>query len=367
MKKTKIVIASVLKPADDVRAFEKMAMTLAAAGHEVYLIGMPATTQTTPPNIHFMELAPFNRLDWQRLAAPFRILKKVRKVKPEVLIVNTHELLMVSFLNRILFGVKIVYDIQENYYRNIRWTSTFPVGIRWMLALWVRLKERVLLPFFHGVIVAEKCYKDELTFLPAKAVVIENKSLLPEGFTRQPASDKLLLAFTGTLGESTGVYQAIELADKLYEKRADVELHIMGACHRPPVLAEIMNRCSGKKYIRLDAGKMQLGHSRIIDLIARAHFGIVSYPASPHTAGRTPTKLFEYLSARLPILLQNNPPWVELTAPVAAAIITDFHKPDVDTLLKEMSSRSFYTGPVDAFLWKSEETKLVELVRNLLS
>lgn len=365
MKKSKIVIASILKPADDVRAFEKMAMTLTGAGHEVYLVGMPSTTRTTPPNIHFIELAPFDRLDWRRLAAPFLVMKKIRKVKPEVLIVNTHELLIVGLLNRIFFGVKIVYDIQENYYRNVRWTNAFPPILRGPIAMWVRLKERLLVPFFHRVIVAEKCFETELSFLPSWTVVIENKSVLPPGFLRQPAEGKLLLAFTGTLGESTGVFEAIDLADKIYQKRADVELHIMGFCARPAVLADIMNRCSGKTYIKLSAGKMQLGHSRIIDLLSKAHFGIVSYPASPHTAARIPTKLFEYLSARLPILLQNNPAWVRLAGPISAAIVTDFRNPDVDHLLREMANRTFYVGPVDDFLWKSEERKLVDLMHGL--
>lgn len=365
MKKPKIVIASILKPADDVRAFEKMAMTLAAAGYEVYLVGMPSTTQSTPPNIHFMELVPFARLGWKRVAAPLRVMKKIRKVKPEVLIVNTHELLIVGLLNRILFGVRIVYDIQENYYRNIRFTKTFGRLVRAPLAMWVRLKERLLVPLFYAVIAAEKCYRDELGFLPRGTVVIENKSVLPEGFVRRPTDEKLILAFTGTLGETTGVFEAIDLAGKLYEKRADIELHIMGSCPKPSVLADIMNLCSGKSYIRLSAGPMQLGHSRIVDLIAKAHFGIISYPASPHTAARIPTKLFEYLSARLPILLQNNPAWVALTAPVSAAIVVDFRNPDVDRILEEMANRTFYSGPVGDFFWISEEKKLTDLIGGL--
>ena len=365
MKKTKIVIASVLKPADDVRAFEKMAMTLAAAGHEVYLIGMPATTQVTPPNIHFIELVPFHRLDWRRLVAPFRVMKKVRKVKPELLIVNTHELLIVSFLNRIFFGTRIVYDIQENYYRNIVWTRAFPRWARRPLALWVRLKERLLTPFFHRIIFAEKCYADELKFLSSRAVIIENKAVLPSGFTRHPSDSKLLLAFTGTLGESTGVFQAIDFADRLYEKRADLELHIIGFCAVADVLADIMNRCSGKSYIRLTAGKMQVGHSRIMDLVSRAHFGIISYPPSPHTANRVPTKLFEYMSARLPILLSINPRWQSLTEPVSAAIAVDFLNPNLEKILAEMTGRTFCTGPVDSFLWLSEGQKLVDLVADL--
>lgn len=365
MKKTKIVIASVLKPADDVRAFEKMAMTLASAGHEVYLIGMPSTTKITPANIHFLELIPFHRLDWRRVLAPFRVARKVYKVKPEVLIVNTHDLLLVSFLNRILFGTRIVYDVQENYYRNLRWTQAFPAWLRRPLALWVRLKERMLTPFFHRIIFAEKCYVDELSFLSNRAVILENKSVLPSGFQRRPESGKVMLAFTGTLGKSTGVFEAISLAEKLYEKRADIELHIMGFCALPDMLAEIMNRCAGKKYIRLTAGKMQVGHERILDLISRAHFGIVSYPPSPHTANRVPTKLFEYVSARLPILLSDNPGWHALTEPISAAIPVDFHNPDIDKLLLEMAQRQFYTGPVDDFFWRAGEQKLVRLVEEL--
>jgi glycosyltransferase involved in cell wall biosynthesis len=255
--------------------------------------------------------------------------------------------------------------MQENYYRNILWTSAFPKWLRRPLALWVRLKEKMLTPFFDQIIFAEKCYRNEIRFLAARATVLENKSVLPAGFVRHPVEGKIVLAFTGTLGESTGVFEAIKLADELYEKRGDIELRILGACAIPDVLAEIMNRCSGKPYIRLTAGKMQVGHDRILDLISKAHFGIISYPPSPHTADRIPTKLFEYLSARLPILLTDNPAWHALTDPVSAAIHVDFRDPDVEKILVEMARKDFYSGPVDEFLWTSEEPRLVALVDNL--
>jgi hypothetical protein len=110
---------------------------------------------------------------------------------------------------------------------------------------------------------------------------------------------------------------------------------------------------------------MQVGHSTILDLISKAHFGIVAYPPSPHTVARIPTKLFEYLSARLPVLLQDNPAWIALTAPVSAAIVVDFRNPDVDRLLVEMTGTTFYTGPVDDFFWTSEEQKLLKLVEGV--
>jgi hypothetical protein len=44
IKKQTIVIASILKPVDDTRAFEKMAASLAGLGHQVFLIGQPGKT-----------------------------------------------------------------------------------------------------------------------------------------------------------------------------------------------------------------------------------------------------------------------------------------------------------------------------------
>ena len=365
MKKKKIAIASVLKPADDVRAFEKMAMTLVKAGYEVYLIGMPATTRVSPPGIHFLELAPFHRLHFKRLLAPLVIGQKIRKVRPEVLIVNTHELLVVNFLNRILFGVATVYDVQENYYRNILWTSAFPGWMRRPIAWAVRLKERVFAPWVNRVIFAEKCYASELKFMSGKAVVVENKSLLPPDFRRVPKAGKTVLAFTGTLGESTGVFDAIRLTDLLHEKDPSVELEIIGFCPRPNVLKRLQKMCGERPYISMEAGPMQVGHERIVDLLQRAHFGIISYPPSPHTSGRIPTKLFEYVSARLPILICNHGPWVELTARVSAAIPLDFENLDGASILDKMKHTQFYTSEVDWAFWRNDEQKLLDLVASL--
>ena len=123
MKKT-IVIASVLKPVDDTRMFEKFGISLSDSGnYKVVIIGYPSIVKPAYPNIDFIPLNPFKRLSIGRILAPFQVYSKLYKVKHDILIVNTHELLIVALLNRIIFGGKIVYDIQENYYRNILFTD----------------------------------------------------------------------------------------------------------------------------------------------------------------------------------------------------------------------------------------------------
>ena len=71
----------------------------------IFIIGYPSSHQRfESDSIRFLPLNPFNRLSIQRLLAPLKILKKTIQVQPELLVVNTHELLIVGIINRILFG-----------------------------------------------------------------------------------------------------------------------------------------------------------------------------------------------------------------------------------------------------------------------
>lgn len=366
MKKRRIVLASVLKPVNDTRMTEKMAATLAASGkHEVHVIGYPSAERISDDKIQFHAFPAFGRISLGRLMARLKTLEITLKVRPELLIVTTHELLGVAIANRILFGTKIIYDVQENYSRNIRFTNAFPRGTRALIAGLVRLKERVSSGFISQFILAEKSYRDELTFVKNKFTIIENKCRVPEGFIRTGSPDRFRLVFTGTLADSTGVLEAIQLAKMLHALEPKIQLHIVGYCQQPDVLKLIEKEVAAHSFITLTGGKNLVPHSIIIDAIAHADFGIIYYPMSPHLENKTPTKLFEYLALRLPILLQNHRPWTDRCAPYSASLSVDFLHPDPNALVDQMRSARFFTSHPEDVTWTSEEQKLLTLVDRL--
>lgn len=366
MKKRRIVIASVLKPVDDTRAFEKMAGTLAVNDWEVFLIGHPSKTSSSGnPQIHFFPVNKFHRLSFARLVAPLKIALKIYQVKPEVLIVNTHELLIVAMLNRIFFGTRIIYDIQENYWQNILSTNAFPLFLRPLLASWVRLNEKLTSPLFHHYFLAEKGYEKEIGFVGKKYTVIKNKVLLPPGFTRSPNPEKIKLLFSGTLAESTGVFRAIGFAKKLHELEPKIELLIIGFCAVKKTLEEIKSAIKIHPYITLQGGHELVPHTEILEAISTANFGIISYPISPHIADKIPTKLYEYLGCRLPILLQDYSTWVDMCRPYSAAIATNFTSPESNVVLDQMKTSTFYSMPPTNVMWASEEIKLLNAIEDL--
>lgn len=367
MKKRRIVLASVLKPVNDTRMLEKMGVSLAGThDYEVFMVGYPASE--APPvleNIHYLPLPSFARLSAGRMLAPFHVWQNIRKVKPEVLIVNTHELLIVAILNRILFGTRILYDVRENYWRNILHTRAFPALLRPLLAAWVRGKEKLSALFFHGFLLAEKTYGKEMNFFSGKSVVVENKTVVPAGFTRTPHLDKIRLLFSGTLAESTGVFEAITLTEKLRRQDPAVELHIIGYSALSSTLHEIKKRIAGKEFITLTGGDVLVPHHAVLEAIASANFGLICYPPSGHTENRIPTKLYEYLACELPILLEDNTPWAARCAPYPAALTVNLSAPDIPLLIDQMKSVGFYKIKPAQVTWASEEPHFLKAIEQV--
>src|SRR4051812_8911865 len=98
IKKSIIVFASVLKPADDTRMFEKMAQSLAQSKkYELHVIGYPPRAMHVPLNVFIHPLRRFRRLSVRRLLAPVTVLRKAWRINPALLVINTHELLGVAF------------------------------------------------------------------------------------------------------------------------------------------------------------------------------------------------------------------------------------------------------------------------------
>jgi len=367
MKKRTVVIASVLKPVDDTRMFEKFGVSLSDSGrYNVVIIGYPSIAKPAYPNIEFIALNPFPRLSLRRMFAPLQVLTKLYKVKHDILIVNTHELVIVAMLNRIFFGNRIIYDIRENYYRNILHTDAFPQWLRYAVATFVRAKEKITAPFFNWFFLAEKGYAQEVSFTGERITILENKPRISSAFIREKNDGKIRLFFSGTLAHSTGVFEAITLVKRLHELDPNLELLIVGYAAQQETYHKIKSEIIGREYITLIGGNHLVPHGEIMQAMSHADFGIIAYPSSPHTQNSMPTKLYEYIAVRLPILLQNHQPWVDYCNTFQAAVVIEKNSTSRE-LLSKMKSGKFYTNPptLDQVSWTSEEPKLLEVLDKL--
>mgnify|MGYP003652587995 FL=1 len=371
MSQKKIALISILKPVNDIRSYEKMARSLANKNnYAITLIGSHSKKKTEgqeDPNIFFDPLPKFNRLGLMRCCMPFVVLKKLIQLKPELIIVNTPELLIVSILNQILFGGKIVYDLQENHYKNLIHQHNYPPIIKHMAGYMIRLKEVLRSPFVDHFILAEKGYVKELKFIKKRFTVVENKTIVKENFRRtQRSKDKLQFLFTGNISENSGVLTAIDFYEKIKTLIPESTLVIIGHCPSTSFYKKLKTEIN--KGIELDVSTTPISHAEIVQKILNSDFGIVSYNVNPSNENCMPTKVFEYLAYGLPITCQSETIWSEYISKFNAGVFLNFKQFELastaDQLIK--FNKSFIYKDIPEVRWETEEKKFVELINQIL-
>ncbi|MFN7706104.1 MAG: hypothetical protein ACK5OS_15915 [Chryseotalea sp.] len=301
-KKMKMVVASVLKPVDDTRMFEKIGSSFARKGFEVHLFGNGNTTNIQKlDDVFFHPHTVKNRLSLKRWFIPFRVFRKLLFLKPHVLVIASHELLWMAVIYRLFFPVKVVYDVRENYALNIKLNQKN----KWIVILlshYLTLKQKICSKFVDVFWLAEKCYKQQLTFLPSNRVyILENKA--SKQFTIPNKSQGYhSILFTGTLAASTGVIEFIDLAKYLLKEDDRFQFTIAGHSYDYNFLQIVKELIQPYPQIKVIGGSEYVAHATIYQLISEANFGFIDYPIHVATQGKKATKYFEYAASGLPII-----------------------------------------------------------------
>jgi hypothetical protein len=345
--------------------YEKIGLALAKIDKaEIHIAGFTSKNVLNDNNIEFHPLFNFNRLSPRRLLADWKIWKLLLQLKPEVIISNTHELLLVISLYRIIFGGDLIYDVQENYFKNLWFGKQFPPVIRHLLAIYVRLKERIVSPFIKSFLLAEKCYIQEMPFFASRGIVIENKFRkahnlnIPVNQNRSP----LKLVYTGTIAEIYGIFEAIDMAKSLLNYQ-DGTFTIIGQCPSTNILEQVKKTVFEDSRITLIGDDRPLPHSYILDIIAESNLGIMSYKQNPAIDKRIPTRVYEYMAFKLPFLFPEQASWAEIVQGYNAGIPINNNSFKAEEVLKSFQSREFYnSGNMDNLYFESYDNTLQKLI-----
>ncbi|MBK6264209.1 hypothetical protein JKA74_04100 [Marivirga sp. S37H4] len=372
--KIKILIASVLKPVDDVRAYQKIGRSLAQTNkYDVNIIGFNSKMINKAENISIYPIYNFQRNAFLRITASWKYYKTYLKVKPELVIVSSPELLLVNYLIKILFGTKILYDVQENYRLNIKHGTTYSSLIKPFLSLGIRAIEWLSRYFVSGYILAEKAYEAQLPFLRNKNhELILNKTLITESKANKApikisVDHPFVVVYSGTIGEEYGTLEAIQFCQSIYQFNKNIQLIITGYSPDLQYLKRIEQSIESCDFIQLKGGKKPIPHQEIINELSRANLAIMPYHINENLKNRIPTKFYECLALSIPMVIPANIHWQSLLAPYPAAISVDFDHIKPLEFLHLLNSKSFYhRQPDKSILWENEEIKLIDFLSSII-
>lgn len=370
MSRISVVIASLLKPVDDTRMYEKLGLSLAQTNkYEINIIGFSIKKNIFQTNVKTYPVFNFNRLGISRIVQPIRYLVILLKVKPKIIIINSHDFLLFTSIYSIITGTIFIYDLQENFLRNIIYNSGIFSPLKYMLGYWVRLKEYLSYPFVYRYLVAEKGYFKEMPFIQKKGILIRN--LYADIFnvfpTRHKSDHLIRILYSGTISKSYGIFNILPFIFRFHAHYPEIEFRIVGYCAHRPTLEKLKKMVLDKPFIKLIGGNELVPHQKVIEEIRTADFGIINYELNPAIKNCFPTRIYEYMANRLPILIQNYPTWSDFCLKYEAGIRVDFSTTNFKSLIKQMKNNLFYSKRIpNEIYWEEDKEKLLSLFERII-
>ena len=345
--------------------YEKFGISLSKF-YQVIILGFGSAQPKVQANIEFESLYKGDSKSYNRFFALKNFYKKLLFHQPNIIIVHSPELLPVAGWYAISHKVKIIYDVRENYFNNIRYQANYSFFPKLTLSVAVRSVEHISKLFVSAYILAEKCYQEEFSFHKKKYQVIQNKFVAPEGlnkFQKAKSQSDFKFIYTGTISGVYGIWEAIHFIEETNKIEISATLDIVGHVVSDKLLEELRLAIKDKYYIKLQSGNPLVSHHIVLEKLLEADFAILPYQPNKSTWGCIPTKMFECIALEIPMLVQKNKNWESLCEIYPAAHFIDFSNFDPQSVLDELKSKKFYKNkPNEEVLWKEEEKKLLALV-----
>ena len=370
MAEPTILIASLLKPTADPRIRAKLANSLSKIAH-LYLVGLESGSPlSSNPKITEIRLKKFDRLSLQRFWQSLKVWEQVKQIQPDVLIVNTPELLWVGLFYKIRYKGLVIYDVLENYFQNIWYQHNYPTWLKPILVTALALTEHFSLWFVDYYLLAEEVYGTDLCFVKNRNLVVANK--LAGEYSAKKAVYPLQkqhfhFVYAGTISTDYGTEDALRFFIELAHFLPESTLTVIGYCSDNTYRRKLQSLAQGTEQIIWKVSAEFVPHSELLGHLLDADFALLPYRPNRSTFNCIPAKMYECLALQIPMLVSTNPLWRKLCEPENAALFIDFQDFNAQKVINQIRQTRFYPNPdPDKWLWQTEEIKLLNLIRNML-
>jgi glycosyltransferase involved in cell wall biosynthesis len=283
------------------------------------------------------------------------------------------ELLPIGVLLKLTTGARVIYDVHENHAQKILSREWLPRPLRRVASLGARLAEVASVPFFDGIVPVTEDIAAQ--FSHPRTVIVKNYPLLEklthEGSDQQGQRDESALLYTGGLTRHRGAAQIIQAMAFVQTSRA--ELIILGRSEDPESEAR-MRAFPG--FRRVDY-RGAVPFEEVYHQMRSSAIGLVCNQPGYDYELAQPNKLFEYMSAGLPVIASDFDLWREVvegnncgvtvdpTSPQDIANAVDYllTRPDLRRQMGENGRRAV----LESYNWRTESQKLLRLYEELLN
>lgn len=285
----------------DTRIFLKECRSLANAGYDVTLVVADGLGDETTEGVKIVDagVRAGSRLS-RFVRTTKRVYETAKQLDADIYHLHDPELLPWG-RSLARSGKTVIYDAHEDLPRQALTKPYVPRLIRPLAEVSLEFVENSIARRLAGIVSATPGIHDRFSLVNESSVNVNNYPFADELFPSESSVDRENQAcFVGAIKEIRGI-RALINAFELVEGKLVIAGRFSSAG-----LEEEMRQLPG--WANVDYRGF-LGREEVAELLAKSKAGIVTFLPAPNHVASLPNKMFEYMSAGLPVIASNFPNW----------------------------------------------------------
>lgn len=307
----------------DMRIFHKECVSLARAGYETHLVitATPADARKAAAEGVILHPMPARGGRLARMCKQaWCCYSMARSLDADIYHFHDPELIPYGVLLK-LTGKRVIYDVHEDLPRDILDKEWIPARLRRLVANASEGIEHAGARWFFDIVAATAVIAERFQRISSRAVTVNNYPMPDELMPPDAAAckRKMQVCYAGAIERVRGLTVLLEALPLVSE----VRLALCGRFSDPEFESEL----------RAMPGWHQVDYLGYLDraelrrVMSESIAGLVTLLPIPGYVDSNPTKMFEYMSAELPVIASDFPLWRRILEEDRAGICVDPQSP----------------------------------------
>lgn len=369
-KNQKVAHLTSVHPRFDTRIFIKMCSSLASEGYDVSLVVADGKGNEQKNGVNIIDVgASQGRLD-RIFKTTDRVYRKALELDADLYHLHDPELIPVG-LKLKKRGKKVIFDAHEDLPKQLLGKPYLKPFSSKVLSKAAQLYENWSCKKFDAIVAATPYIRDKFLKINPNSMDINNYPIWGELISPDIFWEKKeqAICYVGGIAEIRGIS---ELVQAMSMAKSSTVLKLGGKFDNKSFENRVKNSNGWQKVEELG----WLNREQVAQVYADSRVGIVTLRPAINYLDSLPVKMFEYMSAGIPVIASNFPLWKEIIEGNNCGICVDPLNPEkiaqaIDHLIKnpteaEAMGKNGQQAVENKYNWRIEEQKLLNLYIKLL-